>query len=186
MKVFLKIFVESILASAPVRSPGLLLELGHAYQVVRHKPNVGSRVYRLIHFIVSRAELCRLKDAFQHCTGLSGTLALSAFHSDVLGGSVPRSVAEQIYNSISGGKGMTFKDLLCLLVLITNGTKEERIQRKVPVTKSSFGVSDAEKVNRYFQCFSICTPATMALCRTRCSTETPSTKTVIFCLTFDR
>ncbi|XP_030372424.1 ubiquitin carboxyl-terminal hydrolase 32 isoform X2 [Scaptodrosophila lebanonensis] len=77
---------------------------------------------------VSEAELRRLKDAFKKSAGV-GRLYLSrnAFQQDVLCEGVPPKVTDMLYAACGGTqRGISFKDLLCGLVLITRGTPEEK------------------------------------------------------------
>ncbi|XP_065087260.1 ubiquitin carboxyl-terminal hydrolase 32 isoform X3 [Ochlerotatus camptorhynchus] len=79
---------------------------------------------------VTDSELRRIKDAFKRSAGTSGTvLSKSAFVQDVLGDGVPTVVADWLYAACGGtAKGITFKELLCGLVLLTKGTQEEKIR----------------------------------------------------------
>ncbi|XP_017956703.1 ubiquitin carboxyl-terminal hydrolase 32 isoform X3 [Drosophila navojoa] len=77
---------------------------------------------------VSDAELRRLKDAFKKSAGV-GRLYLSrnAFQQDVLCEGVPPKITDMLYTACGGTqRGISFKDLLCGLVLITRGTQEEK------------------------------------------------------------
>ncbi|KRG06553.1 ubiquitin carboxyl-terminal hydrolase 32 isoform X1 [Drosophila mojavensis] len=77
---------------------------------------------------VSDAELRRLKDAFKKSAGV-GRLYLSrnAFQQDVLCEGVPPKITDMLYAACGGTqRGISFKDLLCGLVLITRGTQEEK------------------------------------------------------------
>ncbi|KAM8708672.1 hypothetical protein ACLKA7_015611 [Drosophila subpalustris] len=77
---------------------------------------------------VSDAELRRLKDAFKKSAGV-GRLYLSrnAFQQDVLCEGVPPKITDMLYAACGGTqRGISFKDLLCGLVLITGGTQEEK------------------------------------------------------------
>ena len=47
---------------------------------------------------------------------------------EVLGESVPSGLAEQIFSLAGGGRGVTFRELLTLLVLVTRGTREEKFK----------------------------------------------------------
>jgi hypothetical protein len=55
-----------------------------------------------------------------------------AFLSSVLGEGIPASLGEQIFRLVcsSGGRGITLRELLPLLVLLTRGTREEKIKCK--------------------------------------------------------
>lgn len=78
---------------------------------------------------VSESELKRLRDAFKRASNLSGIITRQAFIKEVLGEFVPLKLAEHIFQACGGtSKGITFKDLLCGLVLLTRGTREERIR----------------------------------------------------------
>ena len=46
----------------------------------------------------------------------------------MLGEGVPASLAEQVYQLVGGGRGVTFRELLTLLVLLTRGTREEKVR----------------------------------------------------------
>nr|XP_029727906.1 ubiquitin carboxyl-terminal hydrolase 32 isoform X3 [Aedes albopictus] len=79
---------------------------------------------------VTDPELRRIKDAFKRSAGTTGTvLSKSAFVQDVLGDGVPPMVADWLYSACGGTpKGITFKELLCGLVLLTKGTQDEKIR----------------------------------------------------------
>ena len=53
---------------------------------------------------------------------------MQAFLHDVLGESVPPGLAEQVYFLVGGGRGVSFRELLTLLVLLTRGTREEKVK----------------------------------------------------------
>ena len=40
------------------------------------------------------------------------------------------SLSEQIFHLVGGGRGVSFRELLMLLVLLTRGTREEKIKCK--------------------------------------------------------
>jgi len=50
----------------------------------------------------------------------------------VLGEGIPASLGERIYNLVggAGGRGVQFRELLALLVLLSRGTREEKIKCK--------------------------------------------------------
>ena len=76
---------------------------------------------------VNNAELKRLKDTFSKYATSGGLLQQNLFLSEVLGDTVPSSIAEDIYLAWGGGsKGINFKDLFCGLVLLTKGSQEEK------------------------------------------------------------
>ncbi|CAN7937582.1 unnamed protein product [Ixodes hexagonus] len=78
---------------------------------------------------VTESELRRLRDAFKRASNLSGIITRQAFIKEVLGEFVPLKLAEHIFQACGGtSKGINFKDLLCGLVLLTRGTREERIR----------------------------------------------------------
>ncbi|GAB0091632.1 ubiquitin carboxyl-terminal hydrolase 32 [Sergentomyia squamirostris] len=79
---------------------------------------------------VSEAELKRIKEAFKRCAGTGNTcLSKSAFIQDVLCEGVPLSIAECLYVACGGTqKGISFKELICGLVLLAKGTQEEKIR----------------------------------------------------------
>ncbi|XP_017134812.1 ubiquitin carboxyl-terminal hydrolase 32 isoform X1 [Drosophila miranda] len=77
---------------------------------------------------MSDTELRRLKDAFKKSAGV-GRLYLSrnAFQQDVLCEGVPPKITDMLYAACGGTqRGISFKDLLCGLVLITRGSQEEK------------------------------------------------------------
>ena len=97
-------------------------------------------------FIVTEVEKRRLQDAFRRLTTSSGLISRQLFIREVIGDGLPLSLAEQIYNLCNGGinnnsngngvhlsassKGLNFREVLTFLVLITRGTREEKIKCK--------------------------------------------------------
>lgn len=78
---------------------------------------------------VTDDEMQRLRLAFKRCSGVSGFMPQPVFAREVLGDGVPSKVTEHIYAAFGGtNKGITFRDLLCGLVLLTRGTREEKIK----------------------------------------------------------
>ncbi|XP_041972370.1 ubiquitin carboxyl-terminal hydrolase 32 isoform X2 [Aricia agestis] len=79
---------------------------------------------------VSDSELRRIREAFKRCSGANGaTLSLEAFVHEVLCDGVPFEVAEWLYQACGGTKrGISFKDLLCGIVVLTKGNIEEKIK----------------------------------------------------------
>lgn len=79
---------------------------------------------------MSDSELRRIREAFKRCAGANGsTLSLEAFIHEVLCDGVPTEVAEWLYQACGGTKrGITFKDLLCGVVVLTKGNIEEKIK----------------------------------------------------------
>ncbi|XP_042906047.1 ubiquitin carboxyl-terminal hydrolase 32 isoform X2 [Parasteatoda tepidariorum] len=78
---------------------------------------------------VTDAELRRLKDAFKRSANLNCVITKPGFIKDVLGEFVPLKLAEYIFQACGGtSKGISFKDLLCGLVLLTRGEEPEKIK----------------------------------------------------------
>ena len=100
----------------------------------------------------------RLRIAFKRCSGATGFMSQQIFAREVLGDGVPTKIAEvkkkklwdlsrlfvvtliliiicchfcsqHIFIVIGGtNKGLSFRDLVCGLVLLTRGTREEKIK----------------------------------------------------------
>lgn len=81
-------------------------------------------------FAVSEGEFRRIKEAFKRSTGSNGTtLSKSAFLQDVLTEGVPPVLADWLYGACGGTqKGIAFKELLCGLVLLTRGFRDEKVK----------------------------------------------------------
>jgi len=77
---------------------------------------------------VTEVEKRRLQDAFRRSSAANNNLSKQVFIHDVLGESVPASLSEQIFHLVGGGRGVSFRELLMLLVLLTRGTREEKIK----------------------------------------------------------
>ncbi|XP_061382130.1 ubiquitin carboxyl-terminal hydrolase 32 isoform X2 [Danaus plexippus] len=79
---------------------------------------------------VSESELRRIREAFKRCAGANGSvLSFEAFVQEVLCDGVPLEVAEWLYQACGGTKrGITFKDLLRGVVVLTKGNIEEKIK----------------------------------------------------------
>ncbi|KAI0214878.1 Ubiquitin carboxyl-terminal hydrolase 32 [Lamellibrachia satsuma] len=78
---------------------------------------------------VSEAELKRLKDVFKRSSTLSGYMTQNVFIKEVLGDGVPQRLAERMFVTFGGSaKGISFKDLLCGLVMLTNYRRDEKIK----------------------------------------------------------
>jgi ubiquitin carboxyl-terminal hydrolase 6/32 len=79
---------------------------------------------------VSDGELRRIKEAFRKCTGTNiNFLSKSAFVQEVLCEGTPANLADVIFGSCGGStKGISFKDLISALVLITRGAQDEKIR----------------------------------------------------------
>ncbi|GFR09430.1 ubiquitin carboxyl-terminal hydrolase 32 [Trichonephila clavata] len=78
---------------------------------------------------VTDAELRRLKDAFKRSANLNCVITKPGFIKDVLGEFVPLKLAEYIFQACGGtSKGITFKDLLSGLVLLTRGEEQEKVK----------------------------------------------------------
>lgn len=85
-------------------------------------------IFYLLSQTVTESELRRLKEAFKKSAGVGRFyLSRNAFQQDVLCEGVPPNVTDLLYTACGGTtKGISFKDLLCGLVLITRGTEEEK------------------------------------------------------------
>lgn len=79
---------------------------------------------------MSDNEFKRIREAFKRCAGANGSsLSLEAFVQEVLNNSVPKEVAEWLYQACGGTKrGITFKDLLGVIVILTKGSIDEKIK----------------------------------------------------------
>lgn len=79
---------------------------------------------------VSENEIRRIREAFKKCAGASATaLSADSFAREVLSEGVPTEVAEWLFQACGGTKrGISFKDLLCGLVVLTKGSTEEKIK----------------------------------------------------------
>ncbi|CAL1537349.1 unnamed protein product, partial [Lymnaea stagnalis] len=78
---------------------------------------------------VSEAESARLREAFRRVTAVNSTMSDTVFVRDVLWDGVPGNIAQLIYRGYGGtSKGLGYKDLLCGLVILTKGTKEEKMK----------------------------------------------------------
>ncbi|GFR71289.1 ubiquitin carboxyl-terminal hydrolase 32 [Elysia marginata] len=78
---------------------------------------------------VTEAELTRLREAFRRVTSVNSIMTESAFVWEVLWDGVPANIGQLIYRGYGGtSKGLSFKDLLCGLVILTKGTKEEKMK----------------------------------------------------------
>ncbi|XP_050441466.1 ubiquitin carboxyl-terminal hydrolase 32 [Adelges cooleyi] len=76
---------------------------------------------------ISDSELKRLREAFKRLSPVNGFISKHSFIKEVLGDGVPLSIADYIYSACGGAvKGISFKDLVCGLVLLTLGTNEEK------------------------------------------------------------
>ncbi|KAH9503865.1 Ubiquitin carboxyl-terminal hydrolase 32 [Bulinus truncatus] len=77
---------------------------------------------------VTEAENTRLREAFGRVTS-GNSMSDAAFVREVLWDGVPVNIAQLIYRGYGGtSKGLGFKDLLCGLVILTKGTKEEKMK----------------------------------------------------------
>ena len=79
---------------------------------------------------VSETEKRRLQDAFRRSSAANSNISKQVFIQDVLGECVPSSLSDQIFSQVGGGRGVTFRELLTLLVLVTRGTREEKFKCK--------------------------------------------------------
>ena len=99
---------------------------------------------------VSESEKRRLQDAFRRSSAANSNISkqvrdtfpqdkcensfltlllpLQVFIQDVLGERVPVGLSEQIFSLVGGGRAVSFRDLLTLLVLVTRGTREEKFK----------------------------------------------------------
>jgi len=77
---------------------------------------------------VSETEKRRLQDAFRRSSATNSNLSKQVFIQDVLGECVPGGLSDQIFSLVGGGRGVSFRELLTLLVLVTRGTREEKFK----------------------------------------------------------
>ncbi|ESO97937.1 hypothetical protein LOTGIDRAFT_153048 [Lottia gigantea] len=78
---------------------------------------------------VSENEGKRLKEAFKRASTLNGWMTETLFVREVLWDGVPAKMAQLIFKGFGGSsKGLSFKDLLCGLVVLTRGTREEKMK----------------------------------------------------------
>ena len=83
-----------------------------------------------INFSVSETEKRRLQDAFRRSSAANSNISKQVFIQDVLGECVPAPLSDQIFTLVGGGRGVSFRELLTLLVLVTRGTREEKFKCK--------------------------------------------------------
>lgn len=76
------------------------------------------------------SELRRIREAFKRCaSGNGATLSPEAFVHEVLCDGVPSEVADWLFQACGGTKrGISFKDLLCGIVVLTKGSVDEKIK----------------------------------------------------------
>ncbi|XP_052801941.1 ubiquitin carboxyl-terminal hydrolase 32-like [Mya arenaria] len=78
---------------------------------------------------VTDAELKRLKDAFKRVSTIGGFMTETVFMREVLWDTVPPKIAQMLFKAFGGSpKGLTFKELLAGMVVLTKGSKEEKIK----------------------------------------------------------
>ncbi|XP_059179325.1 ubiquitin carboxyl-terminal hydrolase 32-like isoform X2 [Physella acuta] len=78
---------------------------------------------------VSDSESARLREAFRRVTAVNSTMSDTVFVREVLWEGVPMNIAQLIYRGYGGtSKGLSYKDLLCGLVILTKGTREEKMK----------------------------------------------------------
>ncbi|XP_062601497.1 ubiquitin carboxyl-terminal hydrolase 32-like isoform X2 [Saccostrea cucullata] len=78
---------------------------------------------------MKETELKRSKDAFKRVATLGGQMSDVVFCREVLGEGVPPGIANLLYRGFGGtSKGLSLKDLLCGLVILTKGSVEEKIK----------------------------------------------------------
>lgn len=99
-----------------------------AYCWLKLDNNFYKSFFSYILILVSDSEKRRLHDAFRLSSSSSSTLGKSVFSTAVLGESVPSALTEQVFSLVGGGRGVTFRELLTLLVLVTRGTREEKFK----------------------------------------------------------
>ncbi|OWF52140.1 Ubiquitin carboxyl-terminal hydrolase 32 [Mizuhopecten yessoensis] len=74
-------------------------------------------------------EMKRLKDAFKRVSSFGGMMTETMFTREVLGDGVPDNISQLLYKGFGGtSKGVSFKDLLTGLIIITKGSKEDKIK----------------------------------------------------------
>lgn len=74
-------------------------------------------------------EFKRVCEAFKRLTNGGQLLSRQAFSQNVLGEGIPLTITEWLYNACGGGpRGISQRDLICGLVLLTKGTQEEKIK----------------------------------------------------------
>ncbi|KAF5303286.1 hypothetical protein FQA39_LY10025 [Lamprigera yunnana] len=78
---------------------------------------------------MSDAEFKRVCEAFKRLSNGNQLLNRHAFTQNVLGDGVPVTIADWLYTACGGAtRGITLRDLICGLVLLTKGTQEEKIK----------------------------------------------------------
>lgn len=71
----------------------------------------------------------RVCETFKRLCGGSQLLSASVFTQNVLGEGVPPQVAQWLYTACGGtARGISLRDLVCGLVLLTRGTQDEKIK----------------------------------------------------------
>ena len=102
--------------------------------------------YNRFYFSVTETERRRIQDAFRRLSAPSGYVSRQMFTKDVLGDGVPVSVADRIYCLCGSGsnsttassssftstqsRGLSIRDTMAVLVLLTRGTSEEKTKCK--------------------------------------------------------
>ena len=123
---------------------------------------------------VTEAERRRLQDAFRRLSAPSGWVNRQLFVRDILGDGVPCSIAERIFGLCGGGtgssgsiinsngsssgssgfsmgtqsRGLSFRDTLTVLVLLTRGTSEEKTKCKTRKTVFVLYIDLASQINQ--------------------------------------
>ena len=77
---------------------------------------------------VTEPEKRRLQDAFRRASAANSSLSKQAFIQDVFGSAIPACLSEQMFSLVGGGRGVTLRELTTLLVLLTRGTREEKVR----------------------------------------------------------
>ena len=103
---------------------------------------------------ITEDELQRTRETFKRHSGNTNILSKSVFIGDVLGELVPCKLSEQLYGKCGGNsKGIGFREVVVLLVLITKGTLDEKVRflfYLISVDGSIITQEDLE--NFYFAC----------------------------------
>uniref|UniRef100_H2ZLM9 Ubiquitin carboxyl-terminal hydrolase 32 n=1 Tax=Ciona savignyi TaxID=51511 RepID=H2ZLM9_CIOSA len=91
---------------------------------------------------VTSVELQRIQEAYKRSCGFAGVMREAVFIRDVLGENVPQKLSQRIFVVMSSNnRGMTFRDLLVTLVLLTRGRQEERLKLTYAVYSDERGSS---------------------------------------------
>ncbi|XP_039266977.2 ubiquitin carboxyl-terminal hydrolase 32-like [Styela clava] len=78
---------------------------------------------------VTKTEFARLQKAYKSACGFSGSMTENVLIKDVLGDFVPTKLAQRLFAVMaSSSRGMTQRDMITTLVLLTRGKQEERLK----------------------------------------------------------